>query len=103
MKVQQAGDPGVSADTVLVRASKALERRTLESVIVLGDRVPIVLRGTAIAIWESFAEPCTVAQAATTLASRYDVDEATVRHDAMPVVEQLHREGALTVVEGPAR
>lgn len=98
--MQQAGDPGgsgVSADTVLVRAPKSLERRTVESVIVLGDKVPIVLRGTGIAIWEAFATARSIDDVVALLADSYREAPDIVRREMVPVVEQLYREGALAI------
>ena len=90
--------PGVGNDTVLARAPGVLERRTGTSVVVLGDAEPMALRGTGIAVWDTFATPSSVADAVTQLARVYDAPAETVLTEMLPVLEALCDAHALCIV-----
>jgi hypothetical protein len=78
-------------DTVLVRAERVFERRTPGAVLLLGPRAasPLVLRGTAPAVWDAFADGGSIASVAAALARTYDVERERVAIEIGPVVEQL--------------
>jgi hypothetical protein len=57
---------------------------------------PVLLSGTAIAMWEAFAAPATVRDVAMHLAARFATDAAEVERTIAPVVAELHACGALT-------
>jgi hypothetical protein len=82
---------------VLTRAPETLERRTHSSVVLLADEPPIVLRGTAIAIWDSFARPCSVADVARALADAYGAPVDVVQRQMLPVLDDLLCARALTL------
>ena len=94
-----AGD--ISEDTVLARRRTCLERRTRASVVVLGDELPIVLRGTGVAIWDAFATPRFAGEVATELAVAFDTSFDVVQQDMLPILAELRRAGALTIASGP--
>ncbi|MGH8976917.1 MAG: PqqD family protein [Acidimicrobiia bacterium] len=97
MSEQGGGGGGIAPDTVLTRAPETLERRTRSSVVLLANELPIVLRGTAVAIWDSFAHPRSVAEVARALADAYGASEDVVLQEMLPVLENLHRARALTI------
>jgi hypothetical protein len=100
--MDDAGDSGTSIrdDAVLVQSERALQRRTMEAVVVLGDRVPIVLRGTGAAIWDAFATGRSVSEVTDDLADAYGTTPDVVARDLRPVVRRLLDEHALTVIAG---
>jgi hypothetical protein len=88
----------ITPTTVLTRAPGTLERRTETSVVVLADEPPIVLRGTGVAIWNAFASPRAVGDVAAALADSYGAPVDVVQREMVPVLEDLERAHALTVV-----
>jgi Coenzyme PQQ synthesis protein D (PqqD) len=88
----------IGRDTVLRHAPSALERRTSDSVVLLADEPPIVLRGTGVAIWDAFLSPRTVGEAATALADAYGEPVEVVEQAMLPVLEDLRRAHAVIVV-----
>ena len=87
----------VVAGTVLVQAEGSIERRTARSVVVLASRAPVVLRSTAVAIWDAFSTPRSVADVASELAAAYHASPETVARDVEPIVRHLLAERALTI------
>lgn len=98
--MHEAGDRDVGAlasTTVLARAEGTLERRSDTSVVVLASGAPVVLRGTAIAIWDAFSRPCRIDAAAARLAAHYGADASLIEEQMLPVLEHLRTEQALTI------
>jgi hypothetical protein len=98
--VYDAGDldrEPLAPTTVLARADGWLERRTDTFVVVLGAGAPVVLRGTAIAIWDAFARPRRIDVAAARLAAEFAADPALVEEQMLPVLEHLRAERAMTI------
>jgi hypothetical protein len=83
--------------TVLARIDGCLERRTEGAVVVLGAGAPVVLRGTAIAIWDAFARPDRIDAAAARLAADFAADAALIEEQMLPVLEHLRAERAMTI------
>jgi hypothetical protein len=94
--VGEAGSgEAISVATVLAQVPTTLERRSSSAVVLLADRPPIVLKGTGIDVWDAFAGPRSVGDAARALADEYCVPFDRVLHDMLPVVDELCRAGAL--------
>jgi hypothetical protein len=99
--VERAGEVdgrAVTTDTVLVCAATSIERRTRDSLLILGRGAPVVLRGTGIAIWDVFATARSVADAATLLAKVYGTTPEIVQREMLPVLEELRTSGVLVTV-----
>jgi hypothetical protein len=82
---------------VLVQAEGSIERRTARSVVVLASRAPVVLRSTAVAIWDAFSTPRSVSEVASELATAYHSSPETVARDVVPIIRHLLAERALTI------
>ena len=81
---------------MLVHADDVLVRRTFRALVVLGSTPPpVVLRGTAAAIWSSFAMPRRVGDVADELAAAYGTDRATVGREVDEFVQTLLDAGLL--------
>jgi Coenzyme PQQ synthesis protein D (PqqD) len=78
-------------------------RRTASAVLVLPTDSPadepIVLTGSAVAMWDAFTTPRTFDAVIATLAAQYAADDATIRSAMAPIVARLAESGAL--VEQP--
>jgi hypothetical protein len=59
---------------------------------------PLVLRDSAAAVWEAFAEGATAAGAAGALATRFGLDAVDARDAIAGVVDELCAVGALVAV-----
>ena len=97
-----SGGDGVVATSVLRCAPAVLARRTRESIVVLGDAAPVVLRGTAVAVWEAFATPRMVADVVAELAAGYGEPPAVIEREVLGLLERLWVEGAVVAVTAPA-
>ena len=86
-----------AASTVLVQAEGSIERRTARSVVVLASRAPVVLRSTAVAIWDAFSTPRRISDVTSELAATYHASPETVDRDSVPIIRHLLAEGALTI------
>lgn len=84
------------------RAADVLWRRAGGLVLLLPLEAEDVfqLGGTGPAVWDVLAEPRTVAEAAAVLAARYAVPAARIAADIEPVLDDLVRRGAVSVVAG---
>jgi hypothetical protein len=102
-RVEHDGSQPVGLHAVFVRAPSALERRTHDAVVVAGRDDPVVLRDTAVAIWDAFEVAGSVEDVAALLAARYCAPRELVQREIMPVVEALWQVGALVEVVGPDR
>src|SRR3954454_19266105 len=92
---------GFSIATVFAHAPSVLVRRTANFAVVLGAQdEPVVLRDSALAIWEAFAAPSSVDTVATMLAVTYDAPAAVIRTEVARVVDELVGIEALVTV-GP--
>ena len=91
--VGDAGGAGdISEDTVLGRRSNLSGAScTTPRWVVLGDELPIVLRGTGVAIWDAFATPRFAAEVATELAVAFDTSFDVVQQDMLPILAELKR------------
>jgi hypothetical protein len=82
---------------LLVHAPDVLVRRTSCSAVVLGSqRSPLVLRGTAVAIWDAFERVQSIEDGAAGLAAEYDAPVDVVYRHMTDVVERLLQIDALT-------
>ena len=94
----------MTAEPRYVRSPGLLWRRTFDRVVLLvpgsGDDC-LVLPGTGIAVWECFAEPCSVAEAVEGLAAAFGADPEVVARDVVPITEALVAQGALVEAETP--
>ena len=85
---------------LLVHAPSVLVRRTASSAVVLGSqRSPLVLRGTAVAIWDAFERAQTIEDSAANLAAEYDAPVDVVYRHVTYVVERLLRIDALASLQ----
>jgi Coenzyme PQQ synthesis protein D (PqqD) len=84
--------------TVLRQHDAVLRRRLPGAAVLLppGADQPVVLTGTALALWDELAEPVDEAGLAARLAERFAVDEATVAADIGPALDRLRQLGAVT-------
>ena len=81
---------------MLVHADDVLVRRTSRALVVLGAiPPPVVLRGTAAAIWSRFATPRLVRDVADELATDYGEDRAVVGRELDAFVQTLLNAGLL--------
>jgi Coenzyme PQQ synthesis protein D (PqqD) len=90
---------GAGPDPRLRRSPHALERRTVASVVVIGSGMPLVLRDTAVAIWDAFDTPQRVSEVTERLAGAYGTTAAVVGPDVQDAVQRLRAEGLLVDVE----
>ncbi len=81
---------------MLVHADDVLVRQTSRALIVLGATPPpVILRGTAAAIWSSFATPRRALDVADELAATYGEDREVVGREVDAYVEALLHAGLL--------
>jgi hypothetical protein len=79
------------------RSEDVLERRA-DGVLLLavpGRRDPLVLRGSAVAVWEMLERPATETRISHELAQRYHTDVEFVRPTVTTACANLERAGAL--------
>lgn len=104
MRTARASDPGVAATgpartrEQYVHDPSTLFRTTPTSVLLLPPRRadPVVLRGTAIAIWQAYGHPATVTDAAARVADRYQpAARTTIAGDVRRLTDELVALGAL--------
>lgn len=79
------------------RSPSVLTRSGAFGVVVLGrhDDAPITLAGTGVAVWDALADPCSIHDLMSRLASTFAVDPARIRADVEPMVEDLVSRGIL--------
>lgn len=84
----------------LVRSPKALARRTLDTVLVLGSTAsePVRLEGSATLLWALLAQPISIRDIIETLAEHFGVPHDQIRDDLVIPFERLMIVGALEVV-----
>jgi hypothetical protein len=86
---------------VFAHAPSVLVRRAADFVVVLGAQdEPVVLRDSALAVWDAFAEPASIEDVATSLASVYDAPVTVIRPEVARVVDELAAIDALVAVDG---
>lgn len=56
-------------------------------------RDALTVRGPVVEIWPMLEEDISEDEIVIRLAQRYSVSESTIRHDVLPVLERLVREG----------
>jgi hypothetical protein len=80
-----------------VHEKRALVRRTGDGVLVLAADAspPLLLRGTALAIWDAFESPRSVDDVAKALAVSYGAPAERVRAEIETLVDMLHCRGML--------
>lgn len=85
-------------DTRFVRANHVLWRNLPDRLILLhrGGADLVEVRGAGSLVWEVFAEPSTVEEAAAALADVLAMPSAYVREQIEPVVSELVRRGLMT-------
>jgi hypothetical protein len=75
-------------------------RRTANFAVVLGAQdEPVVLRESALAVWDAFADPASVDDVAARLASVYDAPVTVIRPEVARVVDELVAIDALTAID----
>jgi hypothetical protein len=79
------------------RADGVLAREGPFGVVVLPPAAPnpSTLAGTAPAVWAALAEPRDLGALTTELAGRFGAEPARVRHDLVPLLDELVRIGAV--------
>ena len=79
------------------RSPEVLWRSTPSGVVILppGEREPLLLESTGIALWEVLAKPVTLDAAAQALADAYGVEPNRVAVDIEPVIDVLVRRGVI--------
>ena len=79
------------------QADDALTRRLPDHALVLpaGADEPVVLTGTALALWDVLADDLAVDDIVDRLASHFGADRATVAADVVPALDRLRRLRAL--------
>jgi hypothetical protein len=79
------------------RASTVLWRTAGDGLLVLpaGAREPVAVTGAGGALWDVLGSAMTAAEAAATLAARFEVPERDVHVAIAPVLENLRAIGAL--------
>lgn len=84
-------------DTVLAPARDVLTRRSDRAVLVCTDRraEPLVLRDTALAVWDSFASGARVSEVVDELRVRFDGDPGQIAPAVESLVAELTEAGAL--------
>ena len=92
----------MAADRAYVRNPALLWRRTFDRVVVLvpGTDDCVMLAGTGTNLWDCFAQPRSIDEAADVLADAFSAPPAVVREDVAPAVEALVADGVL-VEAGP--
>ena len=95
------GAPRPGAGDVRFEQAPVITRSTVDALLVLAldERTdePVMLTGTAVAMWDAFAQPRTVRDVATALAGEYGVDPAEVERSIEGPVARLMACGALRV------
>ena len=86
-----------SADGVWRRRADASWRRSLDAVVLLpsGTEEPIVLPGTAAAVWDLLHEPRDQVGLVARLVDAYDADAGTVERDVVALLAHLESLGAV--------
>lgn len=94
--------PGAAARTTspFHRHPRALSRSVPAGIVVLGPLgdEPLSMTGPAADLWEVLRAPCSMDEAAATLAERFGTDLATVRRDLDPIWRALRTAGAIVPV-----
>ena len=74
-----------------VRNPQILWRRTADRLLLLvpGQNECLILGGTALQMWDCFAEPCSIRAAIERMAERFEVDPAVVAADVVALRERL--------------
>ena len=97
------GGGGWTPAAAYAHETRAFVRRTADCALVLAvdGSSPIVLRGTALAIWDAFALPRSVDDVAQELATSYDAPFENVEAEVSSLVEILHGSGLLAARHEP--
>jgi hypothetical protein len=87
-------------DGPVYRRSEVLWRRTYDRVLI---RIPasgeaVTLQTTACDLWAALEEPGSLREVAKRLGRLYDAPFEQIASDVAPVLEELERRGAVTVV-----
>ena len=91
--------PTESDDRLLSQCSHVSQRRTLDTVLVLTPQVdrPVVIGGAATVLWEFCATPTPQSQLFDHLAAIFGRSVTDLRHDLVPVLDELKIVRALCV------
>jgi hypothetical protein len=81
----------MSAAARFVRAHHVLQRRTLETFVLLAvdGNEPVVLAGTGADVWSLLVEACTLEELVGTLAEHYSGDPDVIAADVAALLDTL--------------
>ena len=81
----------MTIEPTYVRNPEILWRRTADRLLLLvpGQSECLILGGTALRIWDCFAEPCSIRAAIERMAEWFQVDPALVTADVVALRERL--------------
>jgi Coenzyme PQQ synthesis protein D (PqqD) len=98
--VRNGESAAVQSNVRLVPSPQVLARATPRSVLLCTPAVPdpLVLRDTAVHVWQAFSEGATPASVASEMSQRFGVDEGEATCDLVGIVSTLCEAGALTQV-----
>jgi len=92
---------GTGSDARFVRSPHVLQRRTLDTFVLLGIDAaePVVVGGTGADVWTLLADVRTIAELVEVLAAHYDGDPAVITADVGALLETFVRGGVVLRID----
>ena len=92
---------GAGSDARFVRSPHVLQRRTLDTFVLLGVDAaqPVVVGGTGAYVWTLLAEARTIAELVEVLAEHYEGDPAVITADVVALLETFVEGGVVLRID----